>query len=86
MPDAVYTDYEFVLGKGDKLFIYTDGVPEATNEDNKLFSNDRMVDALNEYRNTTPQEILEGVHQSVNDFVGKRTQFDDLTMLCLEIK
>ena len=45
-----------------------------------------MVDALNEYRNTTPQEILEGVHQSVNDFVGKRTQFDDLTMLCLEIK
>jgi sigma-B regulation protein RsbU (phosphoserine phosphatase) len=86
VPDAVYTDYEFVLGKGDKLFIYTDGVPEATNEDNKLFSNDRMVDALNEYRNTTPQEILEGVHQSVNDFVGKRTQFDDLTMLCLEIK
>ena len=86
VPDAVYTDYEFVLGKGDKLFIYTDGVPEATNENNKLFSNDRMVDALNEYRDTSPQEILEGVHQSVNDFVGKRTQFDDLTMLCLEIK
>ena len=86
LPDARFNDYEIVLGKGDKLFIYTDGVPEATNEDNKLFSNDRMVDALNEYRDGTPQEILEGIQKSVNEFVGSRTQFDDLTMLCLEIK
>lgn len=86
LPDARFSDYEIVLGKGDKLFIYTDGVPEATNEDNKLFSNDRMVDALNEYRDGTPQEILEGIQKSVNEFVGSRTQFDDLTMLCLEIK
>ena len=86
LPDARFNDYEIVLGKGDKLFIYTDGVPEATNEDNKLFSNDRMVDALNEYRDGTPQEILEGIQKSVNEFVGSRTQFDELTMLCLEIK
>ena len=45
-----------------------------------------MVDALNEYCEGTPQEILEGMHKSVNEFVGDRTQFDDLTMLCVELK
>ena len=86
MPDVTYNDQEILLEKGDKLFIYTDGVPEATNSFNELFTVARMVDALNECREGTPQEILEGMHKSVNEFVGDRTQFDDLTMLCLELK
>ena len=86
MPDLPYNDEEIFLEKGDKLFIYTDGVPEATNSFNELFTVGRMVDALNEYCEGTPQEILEGMHKSVNEFVGDRTQFDDLTMLCVEFK
>jgi len=86
MPDLPYNDEEIFLEKGDKLFIYTDGVPEATNSFNELFTVGRMVDALNEYCEGTPQEILEGMHKSVNEFVGDRTQFDDLTMLCIELK
>ena len=86
MPDLPYNDEEIFLEKGDKLFIYTDGVPEATNSFNELFTVGRMVDALNEYCEGTPQEILEGMHKSVNEFVGDRTQFDDLTMLCVELK
>ena len=86
MPDLPYNDEEIFLEKGDKLFIYTDGVPEATNSFNELFTVGRMVDALNEYCEGTPQEILESMHKSVNEFVGDRTQFDDLTMLCVELK
>ena len=86
MPDIRYTDYEFRLGKGDKLFIYTDGVPEATDKDEKMFSLQRMLDALNECSQGSPEEILGNVKKRVDEFVGDAPQFDDLTMLCLEIR
>ena len=86
MPDIAYTDHEIRLGKGDKLFIYTDGVTEATNPDYKLFGIDRTLEALNRYREGSPQEILEGVDACIKEFVGDGKQFDDLTMLCIEIK
>ena len=85
-PGMVYKDYELQLGKGDKIFIYTDGVPEATDPYDKLFSTDRMTQALNECRDGSPQELLENINKRVKEFVGDRTQFDDLTMLGLELK
>lgn len=86
MPDIAYTDHEIRLGKGDKLFIYTDGVTEATDPEYKLFGLDRTIEALNRYREGSPQEILEGVDVCIKEFVGDGKQFDDLTMLCIEIK
>jgi sigma-B regulation protein RsbU (phosphoserine phosphatase) len=85
-PGMVYKDFELQLGKGDKIFIYTDGVPEATDPYDKLFSTDRMTQALNECRDGSPQELLENINKRVKEFVGDRTQFDDLTMLGLELK
>ncbi|MBO4839051.1 MAG: SpoIIE family protein phosphatase [Lachnospiraceae bacterium] len=81
-----YKDAEFRLRAGDKLFLYTDGLPEATNAEGRMFSLDRMITALNEHRTAPPREILEGVLQDVNAFSGDTPQFDDLTMLCLELK
>ena len=83
---SIYTDYELHLNKGDKLFLYTDGVPEATDGDGKMYTVNRMIGALNKYKDQSPQEILSGVHKSVGEFVGDAPQFDDLTMLCIEIK
>lgn len=85
-PGMVYKDFELQLGKGDKIFIYTDGVPEATDPYDKLFSTDRMTQALNECRDGSPQELLENINKRVKEYVGDRTQFDDLTMLGLELK
>ncbi len=79
-----YHEVEMHLEKGDKLFVFTDGVPEAMDIGNNLFGLDRMLEALNENRDKTPQEILEGVHRRVDVFVGEAPQFDDLTMLCIE--
>ena len=85
-PGAKYKDYEIRLKQGDKLFLYTDGLPEATNGEGEMFTVDRMIEALNEYKEGSPQEILGGVRSSVNEFVGDAPQFDDLTMLCFELK
>lgn len=82
----VYKDFEFRLNSGDKLFLYTDGVHEATNEQDQMFRISRMIDSLNAYKDQSPTEILKGVHKSVNEFVGNAPQFDDLTMLCIEMK
>ena len=85
-PDIEYTNYDIHLGSGDKIFVYTDGVPEATDMFNKLYTTGRMLEALNKCRDGSPQEILEGMNKSVKEFVGDRPQFDDLTMLGFELK
>jgi sigma-B regulation protein RsbU (phosphoserine phosphatase) len=86
LDDAKFTDYEFDLEKGDKLFLYTDGVVEATNMKDELFGFNRMVETLNLYKNKAPKEIIKGVKMKVDEFAGKREQFDDITMLCIELK
>ena len=86
MEGAKYKEYELFLKPGSKLFLYTDGVPEATNAQNELFGADRMVTALNEDLSAAPEQILKNVRASVDEFVKDAEQFDDLTMLCLEYK
>ena len=81
-----YKEYEIQLSPGAKLFVYTDGVPEATNAHQELFSTDRMLAALNEHREATPMEALENVRKAVDAFVQDAEQFDDLTMMCMEYK
>ncbi len=86
MKGIPYHDYEMQLNKGDKLFLYTDGLPEATNSDEKMYTTDRMIETLNLHKNESPKQIIEGLQKSVGEFVGNAPQFDDLTMLCIEIK
>jgi len=81
---AKYSEYEIQLEPGSKLFLYTDGVPEAANAENKMFGMERMVDALNKDVEASPEGILKNVRNAVDDFVQNAEQFDDLTMLCIE--
>ena len=84
MDGVKYKEYELQLKPGSKLFLYTDGVPEATNAENELFGTDRMIEALNVDPQANPKEILGNVRSSVDGFVKEAEQFDDLTMLCME--
>ncbi len=86
MEGVKYRQYELQINPGDKLFLYTDGVPEATNENKELFGTGRMIAALNERKDDSPAQVLEGVRRAVDDFVKEAEQFDDLTMLCLVYK
>jgi sigma-B regulation protein RsbU (phosphoserine phosphatase) len=86
MRNIRFSQYELQLNPGDRLFVYTDGVQEATNADKELFGTDRMLTALNEVKDAPPEDVLKGVRQSVDAFVKDAEQFDDLTMLCLTYK
>ena len=76
-----FREHEFQLYPGDSLFVYTDGVTEATDSHNELFGNDRMLAALNENIDATPAELLPAVKRAIDAFVGEAPQFDDITML-----
>ena len=86
MDGVQYTEYELQLEPGAKLFLYTDGVPEATRAGNELFGMDRMIHALNTVMDNAPQEILRTVRSAVDEFVQNAEQFDDITMLCVEYR
>ena len=86
MAGMSYKEYEIQLNPGDKLFVYTDGVPEATDAEKNMFGTQRMLAALNEAKDGTPEEELKSVRQTVDAFVKDAEQFDDLTMLCMEYK
>ena len=86
MEGVRYKEYEIQLTPGSKLFVYTDGVAEATNSENALFGTERMLDALNRDPDASPKETMKNVRNAVNEFVKEAEQFDDLTMVCLEYK
>ena len=79
-----FRDHEFELNPGDSLFVYTDGLAEATNAQEELFGTERMIEALNRQPDASPECVLKTVRQVVDEFVGDAPQFDDLTMLCLQ--
>ena len=86
--DRSYPEYELQLLPGSKLFLYTDGVPEAMGGEtsSEMFGLDRMLDTLNQDPSLPPKQILQNVHGALRDYVRDMERFDDLTMLCIEYK
>lgn len=79
-----YTEYQVHLKPGSKLFVYTDGIPEASNRAFLQFGTDRLLKALNEDPEASPEMLVKCVYRQARQFVGDAEQFDDMTMLCLE--
>ena len=65
--------------------MYTDGITEAHDENNQLFGEKRLLDSLNSTYNMTVDEICQKVKSDVDEFVGDKEQFDDITMLCIRL-
>ena len=86
MEGSRYREYEITLEKGDSLFVYTDGVPEATNAENELFGTDRMLEALNQNPDAASEEVIRQVQKAMEVFVKQAPQFDDITMLSMIYK
>ena len=76
-----YQNRAFELHPGDRVFVYTDGVPETTDANDAMFGEERLLEALNERRDGNPEDLARHVHEAVNRFVGSAPQFDDMTML-----
>lgn len=84
MEGAKYKEYEIQLEPGDSIFVYTDGVTEATNADNKFFGVNRMIECLNHYTEKEQEKVLKGLRREIDDYAGHAAQFDDITMLGLK--
>ena len=83
MPGMKYREYEIEFGNEDTLFVYTDGLPEATDNSNQLFGIDRIVETLNQNPDRKPEELLNDMNTAVDTFLQGAPQFDDLTMLAI---
>jgi sigma-B regulation protein RsbU (phosphoserine phosphatase) len=86
MEGMFFREHDFTLNPGDSVFVYTDGVPEATNATDELFGLDRMMEALNTNPGANPEEVLSNVKRGIDAFVAGAEQFDDTTMLCVQYK
>ena len=84
MEGVSFKEHSFDLHPGDSLFVYTDGVAEATNANDELFGSERMLQALNRNPDAVPEEVLSNVMDGINTFVAGAEQFDDITMLCMK--
>ena len=83
MEDMDYQDYEFDIEAGGTLFLYTDGLPEATNTEGKPFGLERVVSQLNETPDAAPDELIDRMNKAADTFVGEEPQFDDMTMMAI---
>ncbi len=86
MAGVPYKDYELHLTPGSRLFVYTDGVPEAINTREEMFGTERTLRALNGNVDAEPSELLRNVSNAMKVFTEDTEQFDDTTMLVLDYK
>jgi sigma-B regulation protein RsbU (phosphoserine phosphatase) len=86
MEGVRYRVGELTLGAGDRLFLYTDGVPEATNCENKPYGENRLLAFMNGNYNLDVNELLPTLKLDIDEFVGEAPQFDDITMLIFDFK
>ena len=81
MEDMPFKEYDLQINPGDKLFVYTDGIPEAINEQVEQYGPERLVNVLNTVKDEPMEMVLPKVRRNIAAFVGAADQFDDITML-----
>ena len=80
-----YKNHEVTLNKGNKLFLYTDGILDAVDRNNKQFGIDNLLKTLNKYKDNNTKKITEYIMKTLENYREDRQQFDDITMLCFEL-
>ena len=86
MEGVRYRKNELTLAPGDAIYLYTDGVTEATNMSEELYGEERLQKILEQHKDATPETICAEVKKDVDKFVGEAPQFDDITMLAIRYK
>lgn len=86
MDGIKYRQNTFDLHPGDRIFLYTDGVTESTNEHEELYGEERLQHFLNNHETGNTEEILDALRKDLRDFSNEAPQFDDITMLLLDYK
>jgi sigma-B regulation protein RsbU (phosphoserine phosphatase) len=85
MDDTLYNRRETVLGRGDTLFLYTDGVTEAADSGGAFYGRNRLKNFLDANAALPLSELLPGLRSDIAAFTGNAEQWDDITMLALRV-
>ena len=85
MGDISFKLHEITLQHGDELFLYTDGVTEAVNEENELYGDLRLLETVNNLRDLPLDELITSMKERIGKFSGRAEQADDITMLALRL-
>jgi phosphoserine phosphatase RsbU/P len=75
---------EYGLHAGDRIFLYTDGVTEATNGDKCLYGEERLKAFMNAHADLPAKDLIHNLKDDIDLFVGDAPQFDDITMLMFD--
>ena len=86
MEGMIYRANEMELKKGDRIFLYTDGVTEATDKNEALYGEDRLLSYMDKNKIMKAEGLLSGLKEDIDIFVGDTPQFDDITMLVFDYK
>ena len=86
MDGMTYTKEQLQLEPGDRILLYTDGVTESVTGDMRAYGEERLLDMVKETRGICPQEAVVFIKKDIEEFVGEAEQFDDITMLLLELE
>ena len=86
MEGIKYRENEITLNKGDRIFLYTDGVTEATDEKETLYGEERLQSYIDKNRGLNAEDLLSGLKEDIDKFAGDAPQFDDITMLVFDYK
>lgn len=84
MSGCKYHTETLTLQPGDTLFVYTDGVTEATDKTLRFFGSERLLETLNRSPHAAPVELLDNMSASIYSFADGMEQADDITMLALQ--
>jgi sigma-B regulation protein RsbU (phosphoserine phosphatase) len=78
-----YSGQKLIMNPGDRLFLYTDGIPEAMNENEEEYSDERMIDFLESHSEQSANKLIDVLEKDVKNFTGSAEQSDDITALYL---
>ena len=77
---------EIKLNTQDKILLYTDGVTDAMNAKGERFGLDRLIKVLKDNGEKDIHTIIKSVKEKISDFVGTNAQYDDITLVAIEVK
>ena len=77
-------DRQLTINPGDKIVLYTDGVTEARNPQEDLFSLERLIELVNKHGPKPADTLMSSIKEEVYSFIGTREQYDDITLVVME--
>ena len=84
LPDSDFEDEKISVKKNDVIVIYSDGISEAMNESEEEYGEERLTELISNHLEDSPDKIIENILSDVNVFVGKASQWDDMTLMIIK--